>query len=283
MVRLGVIAATLGLLLSQASAATSPWEAGNFLNRRQNNGIQNSKSLPTVTSAPQTSAPSKSTRSKSVSSTKGETGSPITTGAAGSAEPTGAVNTEWSNAGNSSAVASQTIDVDPRDPAGGVALRTPAIISGSQYYKIGDWVTFVWNYTSLSVTPTAVDVLATGSANAVTYTITANMTYEPTVSVLWDTSQFTDLSAPLLTQMYTLFVHDTDKAPDAVASPGYLATFNQYRFGMYLKESYVPLNQFKCVTCNSASALADMHAVKGLMLMGIITSLSFVWFFAGLF
>src|SRR3954471_17214597 len=61
--------------------------------------------------------------------------------------------------------------VDPRLPAGGVVLKTPITTSGSLYYKIGEPITFGWNYTSLSISPTAVNVEAFCSDNSQTYTI----------------------------------------------------------------------------------------------------------------
>ena len=52
---------------------------------------------------------------------------------------------------------------------------TPAAPS-TAYFKIGDYVTFVWNFTSLEATPTAVNVMATCKANAQLYTIAVNQT-----------------------------------------------------------------------------------------------------------
>ncbi|KAI7054330.1 hypothetical protein KC343_g23009, partial [Hortaea werneckii] len=72
-----------------------------------------------------------------------------------------------------------TTSIDPRLPAGGISMITPNALT-SHYYKIGteagkNFVTFAWNYTSLSVTPSAVDVLASCSLNSQTYTIATNL------------------------------------------------------------------------------------------------------------
>ena len=53
-------------------------------------------------------------------------------------------------------------------------MITPAVISGPQYYKVGDNVTFVFGYTNVLATPTAVDVLATCTANQQMYTMAMN-------------------------------------------------------------------------------------------------------------
>lgn len=135
----------------------------------------------------------------------------------------------------------KTIAFDPRLPAGGISMITPAALSGAQYYKIGDWVTFGWNYTSLSVTPSAIDILASCSANQATYTLALNQTVEPTGRVLWDTGAYQKTATvPLLTQTYTLIIYDAAEPAGVSATPraGYLGAFNQYTFGMYSPQPY---------------------------------------------
>jgi hypothetical protein len=161
---------------------------------------------------------------------------------------------------------------------------TPALTSGSQYYKIGDWVTFVWNYTSLQVTPTAVDIVASCSANDQAYTIASNVSFVQTATALWDTSQFTNIQAPLLTNMYTLVIHDADKAVSAIPSAGYLGVFDTYTFGMYIPKQPVPLDEFLCATCSSARSLVRQgSALPFMVAMGMLTALSSGWFIAGVF
>lgn len=69
-------------------------------------------------------------------------------------------------------------------------IQTPVTTSGSLYYKIGQPVTFGWNYTSLVVTPTAVNVEAFCSDNSQTYTIAQNLSLSKP-SVVWDTAAYT--------------------------------------------------------------------------------------------
>ena len=134
----------------------------------------------------------------------------------------------------------RTSAIDPRLPPGGVAMVTPNIIFGAQYYKVGDFLTFAWNYTSLSVTPSGVDVLASCATNSQMYTLAMNQSVEATGSVTWDTGA--SQTVPFLTGTYTLIIHDAAK--DVTASPqaGLLGTFSQFTFGMYIPQAYVPLN-----------------------------------------
>lgn len=120
-------------------------------------------------------------------------------------------------------------------------MITPNPFSGSQYYKIGDWVTFAWNYTSLSATPTAIDVLASCSKNSATYTIALNQSVKETGQVLWDTGAYqSSATVPLLTEVYTLIIYDADSSVSATARAGYLGTFEQFTFGMYSPQPYTP-------------------------------------------
>ena len=131
-------------------------------------------------------------------------------------------------------------------------MVTPNVISGSQFYKIGDFVTFAWNYTSLLATPTAIDVMATCTANQQLYTIAVNQTVtNATGAVTWDTSayQSTALSDPLLTEVYTLIIYDAASSISATAQAGYLAVYDQFSFGMYTPQAYTPLNEYNCATC----------------------------------
>jgi hypothetical protein len=122
-------------------------------------------------------------------------------------------------------------------------MITPAS-SSTTYYKIGEDVTFVWNYTSLSVTPSAVNVVASCSLNAMKYTLSSNMTVKETGSIVWDTGKYQkSATIPLLTASYTLIVYDADKEISDVASAGHLSSQNGgYVFGMYTPQPYTPLN-----------------------------------------
>lgn len=121
-------------------------------------------------------------------------------------------------------------------------MITPNAMS-TTYYKIDYNATFVWNYTSLSVTPTAINVVASCSLNRETYTLTNNMTVDPTGTFIWDTKEFqASQTVSLLTSTYTLFVVDADKSITDTPEPGYLSSFIGFPFGMYRPQYYVPLN-----------------------------------------
>lgn len=164
-------------------------------------------------------------------------------------------------------------------------MLTPAVTAGSQFYKIGDYVTFVFNMTSVLATPTALDVMATCTVNSQLYPIAMNMTvHNATAAVTWDTSAYqqTAASNPLLTEIYTLIIYDADSSVSATAEPGYLAAFDQYAFGMYVPQSYTPLSDYVCATCSGAMGDMEKRALGMVFAMGIITVLSFTWFVTGL-
>lgn len=122
-------------------------------------------------------------------------------------------------------------------------IEPPASEAQSTYYKIGDFVTFKWNYTSLSVTPTGINVIASCSVNNQEYTLTTNETVKETGEVIWDTGAYqANATAPLLTETYTLLVYDVDREPKEVAPPGHLGGFSQFMFGMYTPQPYTPLS-----------------------------------------
>jgi hypothetical protein len=164
-------------------------------------------------------------------------------------------------------------------------MITPAVTSGAQYYRIGEFVTFAWNYTSLLATPTAVNILATCTANNQLYTISMNQTVtNSTGAVTWDTGayQATALGDPLLTETYTLIIYDAASSISAQPEAGFLAAYDQYTFGMYTSQPYTPLNDFQCVTCSGALSDMERRALGMVIVMGIITVMSFTWFVSGL-
>lgn len=102
-------------------------------------------------------------------------------------------------------------------------------------------MTFGWNYTSLIVKPSAIDVLATCTLNDATYTIASNMSFAKS-SVVWDTEKFAASgTAPLLTATYTLIIKEAGTEIDDVAKAGHLAPM-QHPFGMYKPQPYTPLD-----------------------------------------
>jgi len=160
-------------------------------------------------------------------------------------------------------------------------MITPAATS-TTYFKVGYNATFVWNYTSLSVTPSAIDVVASCSLNSQTYTLTQNMSVDPTGTFIWDTDKYqASQTISLLTATYTLFVYDANKSLDDTPEAGYLSGSIGYNFGMYRPESYTPLNEFKCATCSGAISDIQRQGLKFAVGMALITILSFTWFIGG--
>lgn len=216
---------TLFLLFLASFSAAFPWPSKfnveRFLIGRQ-------EARPTA-SASETAAATDDNTS-SVSSRASASG---TTGSSSSA--TGSASGTRSGSGSSTRTTStQTTPIDPRKPPGGISLVTPAPIDGPQYYKVGNLIHFQWNYTSLLVTPKAVDVLASCSINSATYTITGNMSVEETGAIIWDTGNFdATASQPFPVASYTLIVHDSDKDITDVPAAGHLGAYAQYVFGMY--------------------------------------------------
>jgi len=163
-------------------------------------------------------------------------------------------------------------------------MVTPAPLGGAQYYKIGEFVTFAWNYTSLSVTPTAIDILASCSVASQTYTLAMNQTVDATGAVTWDTGKYQKTAtAPLLMATYTLIIYDADDPAGITETPrpGYLGVYDQFTFGMYTPQPYTPLNEFKCATCSGALSDMERQALGFMFGMGAITILSFTWFAGG--
>jgi hypothetical protein len=134
-----------------------------------------------------------------------------------------------------------TSALDPRLPNGGVSMISPNVRTGSQYYKIGDWVTFAWNFTSVILTPTAVNVVASASSGNAEFTIAANLTYQDNMTVLWDTAQYTTRQGPqLVMATYTLIIENANEAK-ATGGPlaGELTSSENFLFGMYAPQAYV--------------------------------------------
>ncbi|CAI7662510.1 unnamed protein product [Penicillium glandicola] len=271
------------LLLGTISSAW-PWQPygvllGNSLDRRADSTdtttAQTSESTTDASTVSKTSAGT-STGTTTGTNTKTTTGtnSDTTTGKTTSTK-TGSSNTTTTS-----------ISIDPAAAAGGVSMITPAS-SSTTYYKIGQDVTFVWNYTSLSVTPSAVNVVASCSLNSMTYTLSSNMSVKQTGSLVWDTGKYqSSATIPLLTASYTLIVYDSTKEISDTASAGYLSSQDGgYVFGMYTPQPYTPLGEFKCATCSGALSETSALALKFTVGMAVITCASFTWFAgsAGLF
>ncbi|TQW00091.1 hypothetical protein V2A60_001213 [Cordyceps javanica] len=174
----------------------------------------------------------------------------------------------------------------PDSPVGGVSMIVPDNKGlGTALYRISDYVTFSWNYTSLQATPTAIDVLASCSAARATWTLTANMTFATSVEYVWNTKdQANDAKQPLLTEQYSLIVKDSAKSSDDPPEPGYLGFSSALSFGLYAGKPYQNLSTWTCPGChaNAASSLIHNQAIKFAVTMSIATVLGFTWFVAGL-
>lgn len=126
-----------------------------------------------------------------------------------------------------------TTSIDQRLPAGGISLTSPQS-SSTTYVKSGAQVTFGWNYTSLYVTPSGLNIEVICSKNSQTYTLATNQSAE-TSSVVWDTNKQSGLH--LINAAYTLSIYDSSKSSTDSASAGELSAFT-YSFSVYIPQSY---------------------------------------------
>jgi hypothetical protein len=272
----------LSLLLFTSSSVAWPWQGSHedisgLILRRQNAQSSNSQSSSPSTTADRSSAQSSASTSNGKTTDNASASGSATDGSA-AATTTGG----FSFSNSTTTHATKTTAIDPRLPPGGIEMVTPAAIAPSQYYKIGDYVTFAWNYTSLSVTPSGIDILASCSLNQQLYTIALNQSVGPTGAVTWDTGEYqATATIPLLTETYTLVIYDAAQDITSIPQAGYLAVQEQFQFGMYSPQPYTPLNEFKCATCGAAVSAHERQAFGLLLGMSVITFLSFTWFASG--
>lgn len=169
-------------------------------------------------------------------------------------------------------------------------MVTPNAMSSSSYYKVGQYITFAWNMTSLSVTPTALDILASCAANQATYTLAVNQTVNgSTGAVTWDTGDYqATATVPLLTETYTLIIMDAAMpAVTATAAYGGLPVYSQFRFGMYTPQPYSNTSGndteiYTCVTCKSAASSLERQTLAFILGMVALTVATFSIFVGGL-
>ncbi|KAL2129495.1 hypothetical protein VTI74DRAFT_7682 [Chaetomium olivicolor] len=175
-------------------------------------------------------------------------------------------------------------EFNPQDPPGGIVMVTPAATAGYQLYKIGDFVTWGWNYTNVQGTPTAIDLYVKCSKVPSPWTVTQNMSFADPGSYTWDTKAFQSAHVvnPLLTEEYTLVVADADGGISATPEPGYLAPANGAVFGLYEPQEYHDNGDgYQCASCSGAMSGLDNRAVGVAVVMSAATVLSFTWFVAG--
>lgn len=217
------------------------------------------------------------------------TPTPTPTNTKGGGKTTGNSNTATpkpSSGGNKNSTKPTHTEFPQDAPLGGVSMIVPANTAlGTALYRISDFVTFSWNYTSLLGTPTAVDVLASCPTATSTWTLTANMTFATSVDYVWDTKeQANDPNQPLLTAEYSLIVKDSDISFDDNPDPGYLGTGSALKFGLYAGKPYQNRTVWKCPGCHAsaASPALDGQSLKLAATMSVATVLSFTWFVTGL-
>jgi hypothetical protein len=165
-------------------------------------------------------------------------------------------------------------------------MVTPAITAGTQLYKIGDYVTWGWNYTNLQGTPTAIDLYVKCSKVPQPWTLTQNMTFASPGTYTWDTGAFQreNYRSPLPVEQYTLVIADADGGISATPEPGYLAPYAGFYFGIYTALPYSNSSDgWQCASCSGAAKGTglDRGAVGVAVVMSTVTVLSFTWFVAG--
>ncbi|KAJ6447037.1 chitinase [Purpureocillium lavendulum] len=173
----------------------------------------------------------------------------------------------------------------PDSPPGGVSMITPnPMLQATPLYKIGDDITWSWNYTSLLGTPTAIDVVASCSVASNTWVVASNMSFETSVNFVWRTKKDAEsVENPLLTEWYTLRVQDSSLPSDAAPEPGYLGVWSSFKFGLYTPQPYQPYNEWKCPgKCSASSSIFASQSLGLALSMSALTFLSFTWFVGGL-
>jgi len=185
---------------------------------------------------------------------------------------------------NTKATTTKHKTFDARDPPGSVVMITPSAAAGSQLYKIGDHITWGWNYTNVQGKPTAVDVLVSCKAATQTWTLTQNMTYATPGSYTWDTAayQTKNVENPLPVESYTLIIKDSDTEITDTPEAGYLAPFAGFTFVLYTPQPYTPLaSGWVCATCSGGVSDIDKRAFGAVVAMSVVTVFSFTWFVTG--
>lgn len=254
--------------------------------RRQqngNNGASSSAAQSNTDTARQTPTNTRNNNGNNGGSSGSSSASPTKSGGKSTTTGKNSNNSDGNKKTTQKSEYKTTKTFDNRLPAGGVSMITPNAIAGPQYYKIGDYVTYAWNYTSLSMTPSAVDILASCSLNSATYTIALNQSVsagpDATQAITWDTGKYqATATQPLLMATYTLIIYDAQSEVTAMPRAGYLGTWSQFTFGMYVPQPYTPIADYVCATCNGAMSTMTKHTMGFMAGMAVVTVLSFGWF-----
>ncbi|KAF4123281.1 hypothetical protein GMORB2_6832 [Geosmithia morbida] len=167
--------------------------------------------------------------------------------------------------------------------AGGVSITEPATTQmATPLFKIGDNITLGWNYTGIIEKPTAIDVLISCSTASETWTLTSNMTFETDVSYTWNSEDQADnVETPLLTELYTLIIKNSDADISDSPEAGKLAANAQFTFGLYHPQAYTPYADWECSGCSGAASLFSSQVVHLAVTMSAITIITFTYFVTG--
>ncbi|KAH0420644.1 hypothetical protein KCU90_g9830, partial [Aureobasidium melanogenum] len=258
---------TVASKTSDASSAQSTNESS-----AKSTANSSNKDSSTTNSDASTTGSDKSAAASSGASQSGGSSDASTTGKS-------TANSSGSSKGTATTKSSKSKTYGVTAGYGGIAMITPNIYSSSSYYKVGDYVTFAWNMTSLSVTPTALDILASCAANQNLYTLAVNQTVNgSTGAVTWDTGNYqATATIPLLTETYTLIIMDAAMpAISATAAYGGLPVYSGHRFGMYTPQPYSNTSGndteiYTCVTCKSAASSLESQSLAFIFSIVFIT------------
>lgn len=246
--------------------------------RRQNDNEDDNNNDDTNTSSESVTETTATTEAETGTETGTETRRQTTTG-----ERTGTQTEEPTITGTGTRTNAESTSIPFDAQAGGINMITPAAIAAAtSLYKVGDYVTFSWNYTNLLAEPTGIDVIVSCSApeQALTWTLTANMTFETEASYVWDTNENQDQD--YIPEMYTVIIKNSDSDITDIAGPGVLAAHTGATFGVYTPAPYQDYDEWECVGCNSAPPSTERQALGFALTMSVITVATFTWFTLGL-
>lgn len=203
---------------------------------------------------------------------------------------TGTDTASGTASGSSSGTASgSSSSTGTADAQGSAVMKLPVTTLTSALYKIGDYVTFKWNYTDLTHTPSGINVVASASTSSFesTWTLTSNMTFATEAAYTWDTAAYQTQAVknqqPLVVEMYTLYIYDAESEVTATAGLGSLTANAALTFGMYTGQPYTALaSGWVCGTCSAALSDNEKRALGFMFTMVGITVASFTWFVTGL-
>lgn len=142
-------------------------------------------------------------------------------------------------------------------------MTQPPQTGNPSFYKIApsNTITFAWNYTSLSITPTSITVTAFCAANGYNYPVggaNGDGVYPGSVtSINWDPYAYQNSpgALALAQETYTLRIQD-ERGANAVGTPGMLSAYSALKFALYKPGQATPLDQWSCPDCNAAMNLA---------------------------